>query len=755
MQEWLIDKDFNQNQKQGVTSLDGPLLVLAGAGSGKTRVLTYRIVNLVLQKKASPERILAVTFTNKAANEMKSRCLALLKQQGIHDVIPPWIGTFHALGAYILRKHIDHLGYQASFNICDNTEQLQTIKRIMSHLNMSEQIYPCKRLQSQINKAKRLALQPDQVSQKLSYDFQTISFYKAYEEEMKNSNILDFSDLLLKTYLLFKKEEKILNFYRNFFQFIHVDEYQDTNHIQYLLLKMLAKSHRNICVVGDEDQSIYGWRGADISNILSFEKDYPEAKTVKLEENYRSTQTIIKAASHLISYNRERKGKKIFSNGQIGDRITIQQEINERAEALRVVFEIKRLMSQRGAKFSDCAVFYRTHAQSRILEEQLLSKNIPHKLVGGTKFYERREVKDILFYLRFLLNPAENIAFLRIINTPPRGIGKTTISKIESIAIQNQTSLVEAAAFAISQNLLPSATLKKISGFLALMNDLKGEVQDLSVSDIYKLILEKTHYIQRLKKAEEKKEAEMRINNLQELHNAIKYFEEEKKERATLQTFLERTALITEVEDSQELQDYVTLMTLHVSKGLEFPYVFIVGMEEGLFPTASALDSFDSSNSLEEERRLAYVGMTRAKEKLYLTYAKKRRTASYKKSYPMPSRFLTEIPTEYIRSSQSNYSMRKHTHHDSNHSSTVGHLPPYKKSNDHHSEDHFDKMPDYESHVDEKRSISKGCRVRHSRFGVGTVYQTEGRGEAQRVTVLFEDNSIRKFITQHAGFELL
>ena len=757
MQQWLFGKDFNQNQKRGINYLEGPLLILAGAGSGKTRVLTYRIVNLILQKKIQPEKILALTFTNKAANEMKNRCISLLKEQSIPDMIPPWIGTFHALGAYILRRHIDHLGYQTSFNICDNNEQLQTIKRVMSHLNMSDQIYPPKRLQNQINKAKRLALQPHQVHQTrwVSYDLQTIALYKAYEEEMKKSNILDFSDLLLKTYLLFEKNEEILDSYRNFFQFIHVDEYQDTNHIQYLILKTLAKNHRNICVVGDEDQSIYGWRGADISNILSFEKDYPEAKVVKLEENYRSTQTIINAASRLISNNTERKDKKIFSNGQIGDKITIQQESNERAEALRMIHEIKRLMSQRGSKFSDFAVFYRTHAQSRILEEQLLSQNIPHRLVGGTKFYERREVKDILFYLRFLLNPAENIAFLRIINTPTRGIGKTTISKIESIALQNQTSLVEAAAFAISQNLLPTGTLKKLSDFLTLMNELKGKSQNLLVSDIYKSILEKTHYIQRLKETEEKNEVDMRIDNLQELHNAIKYFEEDKKEEATLQAFLEGTALINELEDSQELQDYVTLMTLHVSKGLEFPYVFMVGMEEGLFPTASALDSFDSLSSLEEERRLAYVGMTRAKEKLYLTYVRERRTASYKKSYPVPSRFLTEIPTEYItNANRSSRPIRKTAHYGLN-PNTVRNINSYKTTHNHHHEDHFDRMPDYESQADEKKAISKGSRVKHSRFGVGTVYQTEGRGESQRVTVLFDDNSIRKFITKHAGFELL
>ena len=572
---------------------------------------------------------------------------------------------------------------------------------------------------------------------------------------MKKSNILDFSDLLLKTYLLFKKNEEILNSYRNFFQFIHVDEYQDTNHIQYLILKMLAKNHRNICVVGDEDQSIYGWRGADISNILSFEKDYPEAKTIKLEENYRSTQTIINAAFHLISYNKQRKDKRIFSNGHIGDKITIQEEANERSEALRVIYEIKQLMSQKNAKFSDIAIFYRTHAQSRILEERFLAENIPHKLVGGTKFYERREIKDLLSYLRFLLNPAENISFIRIINTPPRGIGKTTISKIENIAIQNQTSLVEASAFAISQNLLPSATLKKLSGFLTLMNDLKGESQNLPVSDIYKLILEKTHYIQRLKESEEKSEVDMRVGNLQELHSALKYFEEEKKKEATLQAFLERTALINEVENAQELQDYITLMTLHVSKGLEFPYVFIVGMEEGLFPTISALDSPDSSNSLEEERRLAYVGMTRAKEKLYLTYARERRTASYKKNYPVPSRFLTEIPTEYItNANRPSRPIRKVAHYELD-PNTVRNRNSYKTTHNHHHEDHFDRMPDYESHADEKKSISKGSRVRHSRFGVGTVYQTEGRGESQKVTILFDDNSIRKFITKHAGFELL
>ena len=755
MQQWLFDKDFNQNQKLGVGHLEGPLLILAGAGSGKTRVLTYRIVNLILQRKTQPERVLAVTFTNKAANEMKSRCLSLLEKQGVHDIAPPWIGTFHALGAYILRRHIDLLGYKTSFNICDSAEQLQTVKRIMSHLNMNEQLYPPKRLQSQINKAKRLALPPDQVSQKLSYDVQTIAFYKAYEEEMKQSSVLDFSDLLLKTYILFKKDEDILDSYRNFFQFIHVDEYQDTNHIQYLILKMLAKNHRNICVVGDEDQSIYGWRGADIHNILSFEKDYPEAKIIKLEENYRSTQTIINAASHLISYNTERKDKKIFSNGHVGDKIIIQQENNERAEASRVIYEIKQLMSQKEAKFSDFAIFYRTHAQSRILEEKFLSENIPHRLVGGTKFYERREIKDLLFYLRFLLNPAENIAFLRIINTPARGIGKTTISKIETIAIQNQTSLVKASAFAISQNLLPTGTLKKLSDFLTLMNYLKGESQNLSVSDIYKLILEKTHYIQRLKETEEKSEVQMRIDNLKELHNAIEHFEEEKKEEATLQAFLERTALINETEESQQLQDYVTLMTLHVSKGLEFPYVFIVGMEEGLFPTASALESFNSSNSLEEERRLAYVGMTRAKEKLYLTYARERRTASYKKSYPIPSRFLTEIPTEYIIGTHRPSLFMKRASHYGFSSNAVGDVQAYKKPNNYHHADHFDKMPDYESPVNENKSIGKGSRVRHSRFGVGTVYQTEGRDESQKVTVLFDDNSIRKFITKHAGFELL
>ena len=757
MENWFSGRAFNKSQKLGVTNLDGPLLILAGAGSGKTRVLTYRIVNLILQRKATPEKILAVTFTNKAAYEMRNRCLNLLGQQGISDINPPWIGTFHALGVYILRRHIDRLSYQTSFSICDSGEQLQIIKRMMSKLKMDDKIHSPKLLQNQINKAKRLALQPHQIDQSrliLSYDEQTIALYKDYEEELKKSNVLDFADLLLKTYLLFKKNEDILDLYRNLFQFIHVDEYQDTNRIQYLILKMLAENHKNICVVGDEDQSIYGWRGADIQNILSFEKDYPGVKVIKLEENYRSTQNIINAASHLISNNTERKNKKLFSNRDMGDKIVIQQTIDERAEAQKVIFEVRQLMDQKGASFKDFAVFYRTHAQSRILEEQFLSEQIPHKLVGGTKFYERKEIKDLLSYLRFLFNPTENIAFLRIVNTPARGIGKTTISKIEAIATQNQISLVEAAALAISQQLLAPAILKKISDFLNLMNYLREESQNLLVSDIYKLILEKTCYIQKLRETEDRNDVDMRIGNLQELHNAIKHFEGEKKEEATLQAFLERTALINDAEGPEDFNNYVTLMTLHVSKGLEFPYVFIVGMEEGLFPTASALESSDSLNSLEEERRLAYVGMTRAKEKLYLIYAKQRRTISYKKSYPLPSRFLGEIPEEYIMSSYKSTSSRfmKNAHHNSKFSKHV-----HKKSNNYYDKEHFDKMSGYknERHVYQDISLTKGSRVRHVRFGCGTVYQTEGQGENQKVTVLFEDHSIRKFITKYAEFELL
>ncbi len=764
MNKWLLHSQFNKNQKIGATSLDGPVLILAGAGSGKTKVLTYRIVNLILQKKTSPEKILAVTFTNKAALEMKRRALNLLKEQGIsvHEN-PPWIGTFHSLGAYILRRHIDRLHYKTSFNICDSGEQLQMIKRLLYQMNMSYEIFPPKRLQNQINKVKRLGLLPHQVYQSrlVVYDQHTIAFYKAYEEEMKQSQLLDFADLLFKTYILFKKHPDILALYRNLFAFIHVDEYQDTNHIQYLILKILASQHKNICVVGDEDQSIYGWRGADIQNILRFEEDYPEAQVIKLEENYRSTQNIIQAASKVIANNKERKNKILFSNKEKGDKVIVQQEINEKAEAKRVILEIREQMKRTNAKWSDFAVFYRTHAQSRVLEEQFLSEQIPHKLLGGTKFYDRREIKDILFYLRFLVNHNENIAFLRIINTPARGIGKTTLSKIESLAHEYQIPLVEAAEIAVSKNLLPAPALKKFSSFLSLMSYLREESQTLSLSHIYKLVLEKTSYIQRLKATEERNEAEMRIGNLEELHTAMRQFESDKKEKATIEAFLERTTLMSEIDNKEETTNYVTLMTLHVSKGLEFPYVFIVGMEEGLFPTASALDRFDSSNSLEEERRLAYVGMTRAKEKLYLLCAKERNFA-YKRNYPTPSRFLSEIPKDYVIDETypklSEFMKDTNEHfippkrpiktplYHNNHFKNNSHYIAKKKSL--YNKSYKESIP-----IKKNAIMNKGSRVRHTQFGVGKIYQTEGTGDAQKITIVFEDNSIRKFVTKYAKLE--
>lgn len=750
---FLFNKQLNKPQQLGVATLDGPLLILAGAGSGKTRVLTYRIVNLICQQKATPEKILAVTFTNKAASEMKHRCLSLLSEQGISVVTPPWIGTFHALGAFILRSHVDCLGYKTSFNICDSGEQLQTVKRMMTKLRLNDKTYPPKQLQNQINKAKRLAILPHQVKMSLlGYDSNVIELYKIYESEMKKTNNLDFADLLLKTYLLFDKNPGVLESYKDTFQFIHVDEYQDTNHIQYLILQQLAGTHRNLCVVGDEDQSIYGWRGADIRNILDFEKDYPEAKVIKLEENYRSTQTIIKAASSLISHNKERKGKVLFSNKVQGEKIVIQQESNERSEARRVIVEIKRMITQKGLKYSDFAIFYRTHAQSRILEEQFLADQIPHKLLGGIRFYERKEIKDLLSYLKFLLNPEDNIAFFRIVNTPIRGIGRMTLQKIEDVALQNGVSMVEASRIAISQGLLPKVVLNSLERFLDLMSYLKTESHNLSLSEIYDLILNQTQYLQRLKQTTDQNDAKTRIENLEELHSAIKQFEDDKKEKATLQAFLERTSLMNEGDGFESTSDYVTLMTLHVSKGLEFPCVFIVGMEEGLFPTSNALDSLESK-AVEEERRLAYVGMTRAKERLYLTYVRERKS-SYKRLHPMPSRFLTEIPGKYVKSTTF---IKNPYFVDCSDSLKKPHSYNFKQRHHSHANlNDFDRMPNYEEEKEPYLNhISKGSRVRHSKFGEGTIYKAEGQGSTQKVTVVFDDNSIKKFMTKHAGFELL
>ena len=746
-----ILEGLNPEQKKAVESLEGPLLILAGAGSGKTRALTHRVANLIIQGKAAPDEVLAVTFTNKAAREMESRIFKILSDLGFRIHEPLWISTFHSFCVRVLRNHITLLDYKPFFGIYDDSDQLSQIKKVMTAMNLNEKLYPAKSFRNRINAAKMLALSPADVakSSKLFLDQKTQEVYTRYEQEMKKANALDFGDLLFKVYELFQMYPAVLADYQNKFRYIMVDEYQDTNHIQYLLVQQLAKQHRNLCVVGDEDQSIYSWRGADISNILDFEKDFPDAQVIKLEENYRSTKMIVSSATHVIKNNTERKDKTLFTNNPEGDLIQVREERSEYDEGRWVARKIEQMVSEGDGSYSDQAIFYRTNAQSRVLEEQLRTHGIPYKIVGGVRFYERMEIKDILGYLKLTLNPSDDIAFKRVINTPARGIGKTTVDKIEELAAEKNISFSDAAAIAVENRTFNSGTTGKIRTFLLLMDEIRQFSNEHTLLDFYQIVLEKTQYVLKLK-TEESAEADARIENLEELSNAMTQFMKE-REDASLQSFLEEMALVSDIDSLEDDVNSVTMMTLHVSKGLEYPYVYIVGLEENLFPS-SRKDSEDDDNSIEEERRLCYVGMTRARERLHLTYARSRKVWGQDQFNP-PSRFLNEIPSTSIQFSTSVDTPRF--------VSQAASLQPGAASwpsrsfqdktrsalsSDYDSQD----FPDYEvSNAD----YSKGMKVRHPTFGSGTIYQTEGTGDQQKVSVLFSDQTIKKFVAKFARLE--
>lgn len=745
--------ELNPAQREAVEALTGPLLVLAGAGSGKTRVLTYRVANIILQGEATPGQILAVTFTNKAAREMNRRIEILLTKMGIPLHEPLWINTFHSSCARLLREDIHRLGYQPFFVIYDDSDQLSLLKHICEDLNLNDKVFPPKAFRHQISQAKMLGLTPDRVAFQSFFrmDETTLEVYRAYEDEMRRANALDFDDLLLKTYELLKNHPDVLASYRDKFRFILVDEYQDTNHIQYLLVKLLAEEHRNLCVVGDEDQSIYSWRGADIKNILDFEKDFPEARVVKLEENYRSSKNIVEAASHVIARNTQRKNKELFTNNPSGSKITIQAEKTEYDEARFVARKIEDLLRTRQYKLNDIAVFYRTNAQSRVLEEQLRSHSLSYRLFGSVKFYERKEIKDIICYMRLILNPNDDVAFYRIVNTPTRGIGKSTIDEVMKMASQHKMSAFEAAGQVAMQRLVHAGACNKLQNFRHLISTLQNDLPKISPSELYLRILDSTQYAQKLKE-ENTPEAQARIENLEEFQNAILQFEEEREDEATLQAFLEEMALISDADKQNEDSDAVTLMTLHLSKGLEYKNVFIVGLEEGLFPSGRSLGDGDPTQ-LEEERRICYVGMTRARENLYMSYAKSRRVYGQEEYRPV-SRFIGEIPEAYI---QANAAIKRpafldrfaekygtnEKHEEQGLKDSV--FPNYEDDN--FTENSFESLKTGDD------AYKRGQRVRHPIFGAGSIFQVEGSGEQQKVSVLFNDKSLKKFMVKHARLE--
>ncbi len=746
-----LTNNLNPEQKRAVETIDGPVLILAGAGSGKTRVLTHRMANIIARGYASTDEILCVTFTNKAAKEMEHRIFKILTDLQVPITRDLWVNTFHSFCVRILRQHIDLLGYKKPFTIYDSGDQLALVKRVMNALNINDKMFPPKNFQSRISNAKMLGLSPDNLragSTLVKADPKTLEVYSRYEEEMKRANALDFDDLLLKTYELFRMYPVILEQYQNKFRYIMVDEYQDTNHIQYLLVQMLAKAHRNLCVVGDEDQSIYSWRGADISNILDFEKDFPEAVIVKLEENYRSSANIVNAATKLIANNTQRKEKTLFTNNPEGTPIQIREERNEYDEARFVAKTIQGMISTGENNLNDYAIFYRTNAQSRVLEEQLRTIALPYRLIGGIRFYERAEVKDLLSYLRLSQNISDDMALKRIINVPARGIGKTTIEMLESKAGELKISLYETINAAINDRDFNAGTTSKLRRFIDLMEDLRVQQGAYKLSEFYSIVLEKTEYINILKK-EDTPEAEARISNLEELDNAIAQFEKERGDEASLSNYLEELTLASDLDKADTTTSAITMMTMHISKGLEYAYVFIIGCEENLFPSSRGDE--ENAEDMEEERRLAYVGMTRAREKLWMTHTKVRRVWGQEQMNP-PSRFLREIPKELTQFSSAGSGMQTPRFAlNANRFGNSAGKPEYNEfAQTSYSDDDYSQVT---PQVSKGSGYNKGQRVRHPTFGVGSIFSTEGAGDTLKISVLFQDNTIKKFVAKYARLE--
>lgn len=628
-------QDVTDRQREAITHLEGPLLVVAGAGSGKTRVITRRIGYLMSQG-VKPYNILAITFTNKAANEMDERLKQFTSHKGL------WVSTFHKMCSRILRSNIDRLGYSRDFSIYDTTDQLNRVKSIMAELQMDTTQWKPRTIVSSLSNAKNKLIDPETFASTTSgyYNNQVAKIYKKYQTLLKANNALDFDDLLIKTIELFKAHPDILEMYQEKFRFILIDEYQDTNYSQYTITRLLANRYRNICVTGDPDQSIYGWRGADIRNIMDFEKDYPDARVVLLEQNYRSTKHILHAASSVIQQNKYRKQKLLWTENVPGEKLTVISCENEHGEADEIAKKIKELTAE-GVRYSDIAIFYRTNAQSRVLEISFRNSSIPYIIIGGVEFYQRKEVKDILSYLRLCINPHDEVALERAINTPARGIGNTTMKKLEDWATHHSVTLFDAIRQVDEIPEITGKTAASIKRFFELISGLQ-QFPRSPVEDIIKRVIDKTNYFAFLRECGET-EAKDRIANVEELVNAAHEYDITYSE-GSLQGFLEEVALVSDVDKLEDTIEAVTLMTLHTAKGLEFPVVFIAGMEEGLLPH---VESNDADDEIEEERRVCYVGITRAMQKLILTHAK-RRMQYGQLNLCRPSRFLDEIPDEIV-----------------------------------------------------------------------------------------------------------
>ncbi len=643
---------LNEKQREAVFHTEGPLLILAGAGSGKTRVLTHRIAYLIEEKDVNPWNIMAITFTNKAAGEMRERVDKLVGF-GSESI---WVATFHSTCVRILRRHIEELGYDTNFTIYDSDDQKTLMKNILKKLNFDSKMYKERAMLSVISSAKNELISPEQFEKNAGMDFrqkQIATVYKEYQNQLKSNNALDFDDLLVKTVELLEQNPMILEYYQDRFRYIMVDEYQDTNTVQFRLIQLLAKKHNNICVVGDDDQSIYKFRGANITNILGFEEAFHQAKVIKLEQNYRSTSNILDTANEVIKNNKGRKDKRLWSEKGDGEKVTFAYFNNGYEEAESVVLGIKEAV-ENGLNYNDCAILYRTNAQSRAFEEKCIAYNVPYRLIGGVNFYQRQEIKDILAYLKTIDNGKDDIAVRRIINVPKRGIGQASLDKVQLFADEKQISFFDALQYADQVPGLGRA-VGKIQSFVKQILVYRSQVEYLGIEKLIDSILETTGYIEELEQLEEEK-AEQKIENIGELKNKATDFEQS-KEDGTLSEFLEEVALVADIDSMDDSTNRVILMTLHGAKGLEFPKVYLCGMEEGLFPSYMSISSGDESD-VEEERRLCYVGITRAMDSLTLTAAKMR-TARGETQYNRVSRFIEEIPEHLLERVGINASMNQ------------------------------------------------------------------------------------------------
>ena len=742
----IIEK-LNPAQREAVENTEGAVLILAGAGSGKTRVLTTRIGYLMEEKNVKAENILAITFTNKAANEMRERVEETLEGTDTKEM---WITTFHSCCVRILRKSINKIGYNRSFVIYDSPDQITLIKDCMRELNISDKAFDPKYVLSCISNAKDKLYSPKKYMKLNEGDISKTKIgeiYALYQDRLKRNSALDFDDLIMKTVELFNECPDVLDFYRNKFRYIMVDEYQDTSKAQYELIKLLAKQHQNICVVGDDDQSIYGWRGADIRNILEFERDYDNVKIVKLEQNYRSTQVILDAANHVIANNTERKRKRLWSDKKEGQLIKIQLAENEIEEGDFISNTINYMRRYEDRQYKDFAVLYRANAQARSVAAALNRAGIPYNIYGGIKFYERKEIKDIIAYLRVIQNPQDDISLKRIINVPRRGIGLRTIEKIEDRASLKEESIYSVLIDIEDNSDISRKARASISEFVDLMSTLRSFTEVYTVSQVIEKVLDVTGYKDELLK-EKNNEGEDRLENLQELISVALEFESQSEDKS-LETFLTNIALNAEPDSEEETEDRVSLMTIHSSKGLEFPVVFLAGMEERIFPIARAIQSMKDSD-IEEERRLCYVGITRAKEELFLTLTRKR--TLYGRTNPsIASRFIEELPTECIE--RLNKEQKELSFSKANYNILDKYTQKYKMNNMNRMQaakkaNATIKSSSNESNID---NLKLGAKVHHPKFGLGTVVALKGPD----VTIAFDNQGIKTINKEYTTLDLV